>query len=191
MRLDEISEIQSGYIARSKIEAFADGPCHLLQAKDVDADRLDYRTDGMIRFRPSMSRKDWILKSGDVLFMARGVRNYSILIHNIPDPTLAASCFFVIRADQGVALPAYLCWYLNQEPAQQYIMQYSGRGVHMPVVRRAVLESVDIPIVPCGQQKKIAVLDNLMTGEQLLFRQLGQKRKEFITAVCLSVTQRC
>lgn len=189
MRLDEISEIQSGYIARSKIEASADGSHYLFQAKDVDADHLVYKSEDIIRFHPSMSRKDWILRPGDILFMARGSRNFSILVGDLPQPILAAACFFIVRADVSIVYPAYLCWYLNQAPVQQYLIRHSGRGVHMPVVRRAVLESIDVPVLPFEQQKKIAAIDTLMSNELRLFQKLGQKRKELITAACLSATR--
>jgi hypothetical protein len=189
MRLVEISGIQSGYIARSKIEACADGSHYLLQAKDLDADQLAYRTEDIIRFNPSISRKDWILAPGDILFMARGARNFSILVKQLPQPTLAAACFFIVRANDAIILPAYLCWYLNQLAVQHYLIQHSGRGVHMPVVRRVVLESIEIPVLAYEQQKKIAALDTLMSIEQRLFQKLGQKRKELITAACLSATR--
>jgi hypothetical protein len=97
MELKNIAKIQSGYINRGKIDPRDDGTCFLLQAKDVDADHLSYRTDALVRFMPTLSGKDWFLKPGDILFMARGARNFSVLIDKLPDSVLAAACFFVVR----------------------------------------------------------------------------------------------
>jgi hypothetical protein len=175
MKLKNIAKIHSGYINRGKIDPRDDGTCLLLQAKDVDADHLSYRTDTLVRFMPTLSGKDWFLKSSDILFMARGSRNFSVLIDKLPDSVLAAACFFVVRISNSEILPEYLCWYLNQSPVEEYLRRFSGRGVHMPVVKRAVLESIDIPLPPTM----------LLQREQDLYKKLAEKRKYLITEICL------
>ncbi len=189
MRLSKIANIQSGYISRGKIEPHDNGSHFLLQARDVDADRLTYQADSLIRFSPDLSRKDWLLKTDDVLFMARGVRNYSVLINNIPEQALAAACFFIVQVSSDQILSNYLCWYLNQAPVDNYLGRHSGRGVHMPVVRRSVLESIDIPIPPLKVQSKIAGLNVLLRKELELFDTLAEKRKKLITAACLQAVR--
>lgn len=189
MQLKKIAKIQSGYISRGKIEPCEDGTHFLLQARDVDAQRLTYQADSLIRFSPDLSRKDWVLKPDDVLFMARGVRNYSALISDIPDSTLAAACFFIVRVSSDRVLPHYLCWYLNQAPVNHYLSRHSGRGVHMPVVRRSVLESIDIPIPPLELQSKIAKMDALLKKELKLLEKFAEKRKKLITAACLQAVR--
>ncbi len=79
MELKKIAKIQSGYINRGKIEPRDDGTCLLLQTKDTDSESLSYRTEALVRFMPRLSGKDWFLKPGDILFMARGARNFSVL----------------------------------------------------------------------------------------------------------------
>ena len=185
MKLKKIAKIQSGYISRGKIDSRVDGTCLLLQAKDVDADRLSYRTDALVRFLPKLSGKDRFLKSDDILFMARGARNFSVLIDKLPDSVLAAACFFVVRIANSEILPEYLCWYLNQSPVEDYLKRFSGRGVHMPVVRRAVLESIDIPLPPIIVQKQVSAINKLVVKEQELFKTLADKRKTLMTEICL------
>lgn len=189
MRLSKIAKVQSGYISRGRIEPREDGSHFLLQVRDVDAHRLTYRADGLIRFNPVMSRKDWMLKTGDVLFMARGVRNFSVLLQEIPDSVLAAACFFIVRVSSDGVLPGYLCWYLNQAPTQHYLSRHSGRGVHMPVVRRSVLEHIDVPIPTLDIQKRIAELNALMRDEQELLKKLAEKRKDLIMGACLKAVR--
>jgi hypothetical protein len=185
MKLKTIAKIQSGYINRGKIEANVNGSCLLMQAKDVDAEHLSFRTDALVRFMPRLSGKDWLLKPGDILFMARGARNYSVLIDKVPDSVLAAACFFIIRISNPDVLPEYVWWYLNQSPVEDYLKRFSGRSVHMPVVRRAVLESIDIPIPPIQVQKQVADTAALMTKEEDLYKKLAEKRKYLMTEICL------
>ena len=189
MLLNKISKVQSGYISRERIDSREEGSHFLLQVRDVDAYRLNYRTDNLIRFNPDMSRSDWLLKAGDILFMSRGARNFSVLLHEIPDVTLAAAYFFIVRALSEEVMPGYLCWYLNQEPAELYFRRHSGRGVHMPVVRRSVLEGIDIPLPPLEVQKKLVELDALMREEENLLNSLAEKRRELVTASCLKVVR--
>jgi len=190
MRLSKIAKIQSGYISRGKIEPREDGTHFLLQARDVDAERFAYKADSMVRFSPDLSRKDWVLEPDDVLFMARGTRNYSVLIKEIPEQALAAACFFIVRVSSDQVLPYYLCWYLNQSLVDHYLSRHSGRGVHMPVVRRSVIESIDIPVPPLETQKKIVRMDLLMQKEQELIERLAEQRKKMITAACLKAARK-
>ena len=189
MRLSKIAKIQSGYISRGKIEPREDGTHFLLQARDVDAECLIYKTENLVRFSPDLSRKDWVLEPEDVLFMARGTRNYSVLIKEIPEQALAAACFFIVRVSSDQVLPYYLCWYLNQATVDHYLGRHSGRGVHMPVVRRSVLESIDIPIPPLEVQSKIAKLDVLLENELKLIDKFAKKRKDLITAACMQAVR--
>ena len=188
MKLNEIAKIQSGYISRGRIDPREDGTCLLMQAKDVSADHLSYSTDALVRFMPTLSGKDWFLKPGDILFMARGARNFSILIDKLPDSVLAAACFFVVRISHFEIIPEYLGWYLNQLPVGEYLKRFSGRGVHMPVVKRAVLESIDIPLPPIKTQKKVSEINKLLQKEQDLLKKLAEKRRNLMTGICLKAT---
>jgi hypothetical protein len=185
MKLKKIAKIQSGYINRGKIDPRDDGTCLLLQAKDVDADRLSYRADALVRFTPRLSGKDLFIKHGDILFMARGARNFSVMVDILPEGVLAAACFFVIRISNSEILPEYLWWYLNQSPVEEYLRRFSGRGVHMPVVRRALLESIDIPLPPVKTQKQVSEMILLLQREQDLYKKLAEKRKYLMTEICL------
>jgi len=185
MKLKMIAKIQSGYINRGKIDPRDDGNCLLLQAKDVDADHRSYRADALVRFLPRLSGKDWFLKPGDILFMARGGRNFSVLIDKLPDHVLAAACFFIVRIANAEILPEYLCWYLNQSPVEEYLKRFSGRGVHMPVVKRSVLESIDVSLPPIKTQKQVSEMTMLLQREQDLYKKLAEKRKNLMTEICL------
>ncbi|MBC8459605.1 MAG: restriction endonuclease subunit S [Deltaproteobacteria bacterium] len=187
MKLSKVASIKSGFHSRGKIESFENGSHFLLQARDVDGEKLTYQTDGLIRFNPDSFSSDGILRKNDVLFMARGARNYSVILLDIPDFTLAAACFFIVRVSDQKLLPAYLCWYLNQPPVESYLFRQSGRGVHMPVIRRSVLEKLDIPLPNLESQKKIVELEALRKEEEHLTMRLAEKRKQLITASCLKL----
>jgi restriction endonuclease S subunit len=58
----------------------------------------------------------------------------------------------------------------------------------MPVVRRAVLESIDIPFPPYNTQKKVSEINKLLQKEQALYKKLAKKRKNLMTEICLKAT---
>ena len=189
MKLSNLAMVKSGYHSRGRVEPREEGSHFLLQARDVDSEKLTYETDTLIRFNPDLSRTDGTLKKSDILFMARGSRNYSVLLGEMPDLTLAAACFFIVRVSDEKLLPAYLCWYLNQPPVEHYLVRHSGRGVHMPVVRRSVLERIDIPLPNLEIQRKIVELEALRKEEEELTNLLAEKRKQLITTSCLKLTR--
>jgi hypothetical protein len=190
MKLVDIAKIQSGYISRGRIKAQAGGAYRLLQARDVDGQNLSCTTDSLISFNPVLSAKDWVLRPGDILFMARGACNFAVLLGPLPGNVLAAACFFIVRARAEGVEPAYLCWYLNQDSAQRYFNTLSGQGVHMPVVRRAVLEQIDVPVPDTGTQKRIIALEVLRAKERQLSDRLYQMRVTLISAACLQAARR-
>lgn len=190
MKLRNIAMVQSGYHSRGRVEPREDGSHFLLQARNVDGGNLTYQTDTLIRFNPDLSRRDGILKKNDILFMARGTRNYSVLLREIPELTLAAAYFFILRVSDEKILPSYLCWYLHQPPVERYLVRHSGRGVHMPVVRRSVLEKIDIPLPSLKIQKKIVALEALRREENDLANRLAEKRKQLLTASCLKLIRK-
>jgi restriction endonuclease S subunit len=85
-------------------------------------------------------------------------------------------------------LPEFLHWYLNQSSVENYLKRFSGRGVHMPVVKRAVLESIDIPLPQIIIQKQISELTTLLQREQELYKKLAYKRRKLMTQICLKAT---
>lgn len=190
VKLKDIADVSPGYLNRSKIEPDENGSHFLIQARDVVAGVLDCAKAELVRFEPERSARDVLLRDGDVIFMARGVKNYAALLAGTPDSTLAAASFFVVRAVNGVLDPGYLAWYLNHPRAQHHFTRQSGSGVHMPVVRRASLESLDVPLPPPATQKKIAELYRLSLDEWKWIVSLHAKRTRLMEAVCLRAAER-
>jgi hypothetical protein len=117
--------------------------------------------------------------------MARGAKNYAALLPQVPEKPLAAGSFFVVRCSGDAIDPAYVAWYLNLPQTQHYFTQNSGRGVHMPVVRKSVLEELDMPVPPLAIQRRIAGLYRLELEEQELTQALLAKRALLLQAAGL------
>jgi restriction endonuclease S subunit len=190
MKLRQLAQIRPGHLNRAPIEPSDEGAYRLIQGRDVEAGILQKDDSSLIRFNPERPQPSARLKGGDIVFMARGAKNYAALLPQVPENTLAAGSFFVVRCSGDAIDPAYVAWYLNLPQTQHYFTQNSGRGVHMPVVRKSVLEELDMPVPPLAIQRRIAGLYRLELEEQELTQALLAKRALLLQAAGLKAAER-
>lgn len=185
LKLSKIAEIRPGYLSREQILSSETGAYTILQIKDFNESRTQVDFTRITRFNPDSRCEHQVLSKGDVLFLGKGHRNFAFPLADVPFSTVAAGYFFVLKPDTQKFLPEFLAWYLNQPVVKRYLHKYSGRSVHIPVVSRAVLENIEVPVLSLVFQQNIVELDRLLTAEELLCRQLHEKRRLLLQAVCL------
>lgn len=184
-RLADVAEVRAGYLTKKPVRPRRDGTHHILQIRDFNDDRSAIHTNRMVRFIPDSPSSVHALQNGDVVFLARGVRNFAFAPIDLPAPSVAAGYFFVIHPGQQV-LPGYLAWCLNHPNTLRALARSATSGAHMPVVRRADIENVLVSIPPIPVQQAIMQIDGLMRDEQNLLNELARKRRDLISAVCMS-----
>jgi hypothetical protein len=187
-RLAEIAEVRPGYLARKGVKPRADGTHHLLQIRDFTHDRSTVDPTSLVRFTPDSLSSLQPLQAGEVVFLARGAKNFACATAPVPDCTLAAGYFFVLHP-RNTVLPGYLAWCLNQTATLRALTRAATSGAHMPVVRRSDIENVQIPVPPLAVQRTIVELDNLMREEKSLLQELSRKKHELISTVCMTAAQ--
>ena len=97
INLNQVCDISSGHPFRGRIEESNESNVKVVQMKDVSPDNpIDWSQ--CLTAELSGRRADY-LRSGDILFVARGNRNYAVQIGEIPDglQAVASPHFFVIR----------------------------------------------------------------------------------------------
>jgi len=172
---------------KGPIELHEGGSRWIVQSRNVDAGFLALSAKDLVRIKPEAAKRDVLLLRNDLLFMSRGVKNYTVLLQDVPNDSLAAASFFIVRPDLESVDPLYLTWLLNHPISQQYFTQFGGSGVHMPVVKRVVLEQLKVPLPSLDKQRKIGSLYQLMFEEQSLMKSLTQNRKKLLDAACLKI----
>jgi len=183
-KLADLAQIRAGYPARGSIKPDPDSEIAIVQIRDFNADRTLLDIDGLTRFDPGRPLKDeLILQPGDILFLARGAKNFAYTLPGLPTTAVASGYFHTLRLTSTQTSPRYLTWYLRQDPILDELKRFSGSGVHMPVIKRSTLEDLPISLPPLAIQEKIVELDELMQQEQALLFKLARKRKQLITAV--------
>lgn len=188
IRLGELAEIRSGFLSREAVRNDPDGTHCLLQIRDFDRVRSTLNVADMVRISPTTRVSALPLQAGDVLFLAKGANNFAFVISDLPSPTLAASNFFIISPKLGI-VSGYIAWFLNHESTRAALSRLATTGAHMPIIRREVLETLEIPLPAPAVQKIIVDLDSLCLQEQVFLSDLAQKQQSLISAVCMKTAR--
>lgn len=183
-KISELSAIFPGYLSRKRIDDSTDGSHHLVQLKDFSPDRTALDRTKLSRFSPNRISSERNLKDGDVLYLSKGANNFAFTANSLPEPSLAASYFFILRPTETI-LSDYLTWILNQKKTKTEINRQVASGARIPVVRKSVLEELRIPLPSLETQQRIIELNKLQKTEKRLLLELIQSREELCSAACL------
>lgn len=202
IRLGEIVDVQIGYQHREKIGAASDGTYKLIQVKDVvkEGDRFSeffepsvgIWTGSLYRVTPKGDPDRYRVGPGDVLFLARGSRNFAIPIEPRSvrpggvdwGNVVVGSYFFILRPRPDRLFPEYLAWAINQPPAQKQLDDMA-HGSHMKLIPKKRFEELEIDLPPVEVQKKIVRLNALAERERHLTETIQVKRAELVRATTL------
>lgn len=190
--LSEIATIQQGLQFRRGLDELLPGTCRLIQIRDFDEQgelRADWES-GLFRFDPPSSIDRYLLEAGDVLFLARGLRNFAWAVPAPMPEVVAVGYFLIIRPDAARINPGYLAWYLNSEPTRAHLRNAAAQGTHMPVVNRAAFEQLSIPLPPRAKQAAIAELEALRRREAGLLHRLEALRQSQLATATLRAANR-
>lgn len=180
-RLSDLVELRAGHPFRGSVPAVADGNAYALQMRDVSPDAgVAWR--GLVRTELDTRKSpDW-LQRGDVIFVARGMRNYALCMDEVPKPTVCSQYFFLLRVRSSplsqALLPEFLAWQINRAPAQRYLAS-NAEGSDQLSIRRGVLEDLPLVVPPIEQQQRIVALGAAARRERQLLEKLiinGEKQ---------------
>ena len=153
--LDEVSEsVEYGVTASAEHSPV--GP-KFLRITDIQDGAVDWESVPWCPREPSS--KNAQLRSGDIVFARTGATTgKSYLIRECPDDAVFASYLIRVRLRE-VADPSFVSHFF-QTPAYWSQITKSARGVAQPGVNATTLRSLEIPLPPLPEQRRIAeVLD--------------------------------
>lgn len=182
--LGDIAHICSGHPFRGSIEPDINGDVHVVQVRNTKATGEIVQDELIKTTLTSKKQPDW-LKSGDILFVAKGAKHYSALVEDLPKQTVCSPHFFLVRiktAFKELVTPEFICWQLNQLPAQRYF-QTTAEGSLYLSVRRQILEYVPITMLPIEKQKQLTGMHHCAVKEQKILHQLIENRQQQLDAI--------
>lgn len=183
-RLSDIADIRSGHPFRGSIEPDIKGDVHVVQVRNTKATGEIIQDEVIKTTLTSKKQPDW-LKTGDILFVAKGAKHYSALVEDLPKQTVCSPHFFLVRikpAFKALVTPEFVCWQLNQLPAQRYF-QTTAEGSLYLSVRRKILEYVPITMLPIEKQRQLTAMHRCAVKEQKVLQQLIENRQQQLDAI--------
>lgn len=182
--LGDIADIRLGHPFRGSVVADEAGDVQVIQMRDTQANgtiNLQHLTKTKLNARKA---PQW-LRDGDLLLASKGARNHCALVENVADNTLCSPHFFVIRIKpecESMLLAPFLCWQLNQQPAQRYFSS-SAEGSHYVSIRRQVLENTPIKLLDMPIQESIVALHRLTLAEEQTLQKLIDNRQQQLQGI--------
>ena len=172
--IKDITSIQTGLFAKPA----GSGELVYLQSKHFDEYGHLHSVIHPDLMREGISEKH-LLKYGDVLFAAKGTKNFAAVFENHNQPSVASTSFFVIRPTDKKVLPHFLAWFLNNHTTQT-LLKGQAIGTSIPSISKQVLENLEITIPSMETQKVILQITKLRNKEKSLKQKIETLRDKQI-----------
>ncbi|WP_162633212.1 restriction endonuclease subunit S [Echinicola strongylocentroti] len=185
MTLKDIYEIHTGLFAR---------PEKLGDVTYLQARHFDEEGNLVCELEKDLSTSEinpkHILNQGDLLYAAKGNKNFAFLYTEGLVPAVASTSFFVLRpkVNQSIkkVVPEYMLWYLNQPKTMDYLKSMA-KGTSMLSISKQTLADLEVEIPVESIQEKIGAINALRKQEKKIIHQLEVLKDQFIQSRLLKV----
>lgn len=182
VQLKDIADIQTGVFRKPDIQ----GEIIYLQAKHFTSEgRLKATTLLTGDLKNDEKLKNHLLRDKDILFAAKGPRNFACLYEAAIGQATASSTFLVIRLKDETkkkVLAEYLLWFMNH-PVTLAFLKDKAMGSAIPSVAKTTLGDLEISIPDLDIQARILEINQLFHKEKELTATLLQKKQEMYNAI--------
>lgn len=183
--LRSLADVQAGHPFRGSVPFAENGNAYALQMRDLSPSG-EVAWNGLLRTEVDASKPVQWLEAGDVVFVARGARNYAVCLREIPKPTVCSPNFFLVRVKTPTLLPEFLAWQINRTPAQRYLAS-NAEGSDQLSIRRPVLEAMPLAVPPLSQQHLIIALAEEAVHEERQLQALIRNRQQQLDALAFAL----
>lgn len=190
-QLSAIAAIQQGLQFRKGLAEDPASDLRAIQIRDFDEQNElpAARQARLTRIERPATAARYVVQEGDVLFLARGQRNFAWAVLAPMPNTVAVGYFFILRPDPNQVHPPYLAWFLNLDSTLATLRSTGAEGSHMPIIKRGAFERLEIPLPPLAAQRTVAELESLRRREARLMRRLETLRQRHFGAACFRAAQ--
>lgn len=185
--LKDVAAVSAGHPLRGSAEALDEGEAPFIQLKDTNpAYGIDW--ESVLRVDLPSTRSPKWLGSNDVIFSARGSRNFGYAMNGVLERSVCSPHFFVLSiVDTNTLNPEFLAWQLNQKPAQEYFKRTAVGTQAVTTIRRPALEALPLIVPPLRDQELIAEFSRAAIREQAALKQLIENRTRQSDAIAFGL----
>lgn len=178
--LKDLATIQTGIFAKTDSK----GDIVYLQAKHFSETGQLYTTLHPDLKADNITAKH-LLRTGDVLFAAKGTKNFAAVYENHNEPAVASTSFFIIRLIENKILPEFLVWFLSN-PSTQKLLKGKAIGTSIASISKSVLEDLEISIPDLQTQQAVLQITQLRNTEKKLHQQIQSLREKQIQQLIIN-----
>jgi restriction endonuclease S subunit len=123
-----------------------------------------------------------MLQDKDILFAAKGLKNFATVYENDNGHCVASTTFLVIRLKNEsdcVVLPEFLAWFINH-PRTQVLLKRKAKGTSLRSISKQMLEELEIPIPSFDKQRTILAIYNLHQRQEKLEAEIRTLKGQMI-----------
>lgn len=172
--LKNITKIQAGYFTQPA----GFGDLTYLQVKYFDENGNLSASIFPDLMESDISEKH-VLQNGDILFAAKGTKNFASVYSESIGRAVASTAFFVIRIIEPNLFPEYLAWQLNH-PNIMNLLKSQAIGSSTPSISKQVLENVQLYVPTFEKQKLIIAISKKLHEEAELKQKIQALRHSII-----------
>lgn len=170
LSLNKIAKVLVGRYQRPEV----DGEICYLQVKDFDEGG---RFFGKVtnRIKEEEIPGNFYLEVNDVLYAAKGDKNFAVIYPEETGRAVASPSFLIIRLIVNFVLPEFLVWYLNHPEVAEKLKNLAT-GTNIRSVTRKSLEEFRVEVPPIEKQVKILELASLFERERKIEHDLSEQK---------------
>ena len=130
-----------------------------------------------------------LLSERDILFAAKGAKNFATIVTNKMGPCIASSTFLVIRIKPDLRksiLPEFIVWFLNHPNTISYLKS-KAIGTGVPSISKKVLDETEIILPDIHTQQNIVIIDDLRKRGKHLKNKIEELREKQIQKLLLNL----
>ena len=177
--LNDIADKIMVGIASAATHAYTDNGIRMLRNLNIKEGFIDDSDILFVGEEYELQHKNKRLKAGDILTVRTGYPGLSAVV---PKKYENAQCFtsLITRLKEDIALPEYICRFINSEYGKKYISSGEAGGAQKNV-NASILKKMLIPLPPLPEQRKIAKILStwdkaISTTERLIDNSKKQKK---------------
>jgi hypothetical protein len=181
--LKNLAMVQSGHPFSKRIEESENGDVAVIQMKDLP-NTFQLMSAAPVLINVNEIKERYLLKTDDIIFRSRGQTNTAVILKADFGLVVAAAPLITIRVTSESLLPDYLCWWINQQPAQTHFDRHA-RGTYGRMISRDALKDLKINVPPLNIQKQIVELALLGEREQDLLTRLAAAEEKKLSSILM------
>lgn len=182
--LKQLASIRSGIFLKPQ----ESGDLVYMQAKYFDSDGELSSTIFPDIKSQDVSEKH-LLKGGEILFSAKGWKNFAAVYRTEYPAAVASTSFLVFSIETENIIPDYIAMILNS-PQSQEAFKGISKGTSIPSITKRLLEEFQISVLPVEIQEKLVALSRLKVQETSILDQLDRLEKLKLDLSILKIIQR-